>query len=302
METVLITGGNGLLGRHLCDKLPENGYRPAILSRKPVRSSGIECYRWDPDKGEIDMEALARTDYVIHLTGVNIGGGRWTRKRKKLIIDSRVKTGKFLFDKMKESGTQLKAFVSISGTGYYGSVTSEKIFAETDEAADDFLGNVCRQWEEMAFKFADKGIRTVIIRSAPVLTRSGGILGSMSVPVRLGIGSPIGTGKQYFPWIHAEDLCSIFIKAVGDVNMSGVFNTASPEHTTNRDFIRILAGVLKKPFWFPPIPVFLMKIIFGEMSEMLLTGSRISSDKIRSSGYVFKFPGLETALKNLLEG
>ncbi len=299
-QTVLITGGNGLIGRHLCEKLISKGYRAAILTRKHVQIKGVECFHWDPDSGEIEIEALTGADFIIHLSGVNIGGGRWTRKRKKLIIDSRVMAGKFIFDKMKESGKKPEAFISISGTGYYGSVTSEKVFTETDEPANDFLANVCLKWEKTASMFAGEGIRSVIIRSAPVLTSRGGILGSMSVPVRLGFGSPIGSGKQYFPWIHIEDLSSIFTMAIEDHNLNGVFNAASPGNITSMEFTRTLARVLKRPYWFPRIPSFFLKFIFGEMSGILLNGSRISAEKLMKSGYVFKFPELEPALINLL--
>lgn len=301
METVLITGGNGLIGRHLCGKLISKGYRAAILARKLVHIESVECFHWDPDSGEIDMAAIKGADYIIHLTGSNIGGGRWTKKRKKLIIDSRIIPGKFILEKTKECGKQLKAFISISGTGYYGSLTTEKVFSETDEAANDFLANVCRQWEEVAHMFAGEGVRSVVIRSAPVLTSRGGILGSMSVPVRLGLGSPVGSGQQYFPWIHVEDLCSIFALAVEDQNMRGVFNAVSPEDITNSEFTRTLARVLNKPFWFPCVPSLLLKVVLGEMSLMLLNGSRISSEKLSNYGYVFKFPGLEPALIDLLK-
>ena len=299
METVLVTGGSGLLGKQLCRKLMEKGYKPAILTRNPDYKSNITNYYWDPDKEEINNEAISSADYIIHLAGVNIGGKRWTKRRKRLIADSRILTGELLYNKIKESNRKLKAFISMSGTGYYGSITSDRIFSETDSHAEDFLGEVCRRWESTASRFEEIGIRSVRIRSAVVLTERGGVLSRMVLPVKFGIGSPIGSGKQYFPWIHVEDLCNIFIKAVEDTQMTGVYNAAAPDQRINKEFVRTLAKVLKKPFWFPPVPAILMKLLFGEMSVILLTGSRISSEKIKKAGYLFIYPVLEEALENL---
>ena len=300
METVLITGGSGLLGKHLCRKLMERGYKPAILTRRPDYKSNITNYYWDPDKEEINNDAISSADYIIHLAGVNIGEKRWTKKRKRIIMDSRILPAKFLFDKIKESGHKPRAFISISGVGYYGSITSDRIFSETDRHAEDFLGEVCRLWENTASRFEAIGMRTVRIRSAVVLTERGGVLARMALPVKFGIGSPIGSGKQYFPWIHVEDLCNIFIRAIEDTQMTGVYNAAAPDQRINKEFVRTLAKVLKKPLWFPPVPAILMKLLLGEMSVILLTGSRISSEKIKKAGYLFIFPELEDALKNLL--
>ncbi len=300
IETVLITGGSGLLGKYLCKRLIEKGYKPAILTRRPDPDSKIAAFRWDPDKKEIDNEAIMSADYIINLSGVNIGEKRWTKRRKRLIMDSRTLSAELLFDKIKESAHRPKAFVSISAAGYYGSVTSDRIFTEADGHAGDFLGKVCQKWEESVNRFESIGIRTVRIRSAAVLTEKGGILDSMVTPVKLGVGSAIGSGSQYFPWIHIDDLCNIFIKAIEVPGMTGAYNAVAPDQITNKEFVRTLAHVLKKPFWFPGIPAIMMKILFGELSLMLLTGSRISSEKIKNAGYAFKFPELEGALRDLL--
>lgn len=302
MATILISGGSGLIGRHLCKKLKEKGYNVAILSRtkQPNNNSDIQIYTWNLDKKEIEKKALETADYIIHLAGANIWDKRWTTKRKQLIIDSRVKTGQLIFDKIKENKHKLKAFISASAVGYYGAITSDKIFSETDPPADDFLGETCRQWEQSADRFEELGVRTVKIRTAPVLTKQGGALAKMITPVKMGIGSAIGNGKQYLPWIHINDLCGIYIKAIEDMQMNGAFNAVAPDHRVNEDFIRTLARVLKKPFWFPNIPAIAMKIIFGRMSEVVLKGSRVSSDKIRKAGYIFQFPDLENALTDLV--
>jgi len=301
MTTILISGGTGLVGRHLSKKLKEKGYNVTILSRtkKYNSNSDLTTYSWNPDKNEIEKEALETADYIIHLAGEDLWKKRWTTKRKQLIIDSRVKTGQLIFDKIKESKHKLKAFISASAVGYYGAITSDKIFGETDLPSNDFVGETCRQWEQSADRFEELGIRTVKIRTAPVLTKQGGVLAKMMTPVKMGIGSAVGNGRQYMPWIHIDDLCSIYIKAIEDIQMNGAYNAVAPDHRTNGDFMRTLAHVLKKPFWFPKVPAIAMKIIFGRKSDVVLKGSRVSSDKIRMAGYTFQFPTLESALTDL---
>ncbi len=300
MATVLITGGTGLIGEHLCKRLLERGYKVAILSRTSRNREQIATYIWDINKLEIDEEAIADADYIIHLSGINIGAKRWTTKRKQQIIDTRVNSGQLVFDEVRKQNKNLKAFISSSATGYYGAITSDKIFSEVDPPADDFLGQTCRAWEDVADKFMGIGIRTVKIRTGVVLTKKGGALSKMIIPVKTGLGSALGNGKQYLPWIHIEDLCGIYIKAIEDTQMIGAYNAVAPEHLTNKEFTQKLAYTLKKAFWFPNIPAFAMKLIFGKMSEILLQGSRVSAQKIQDRGYKFLFPGLESALKQLM--
>lgn len=300
MTTVLITGGTGLVGRHLCKRLQEKGYHVTILSRTRKKIKAISVYTWNVDKNEIEKKALDTADYIIHLAGTNIGDLRWTRSRKQLIIDSRVKTTDLIFNKIKEQNKNLKAFISASAIGYYGTITSDKIFKETDLPANDFLGDTCNRWEQIADKFKELKVRTVKIRTGVVLTENKGVLSKMIKPVKMGIGSAIGTGKQYIPWIHIDDLCGIYIKAIQDNKMKGAYNAVAPDYKTNKEFTKILASVFNKPFWFPNVPSIIIKLIFGKMSNILLKGSRISSDKIKITGYKFQFPTLESALNNLM--
>lgn len=300
MATILVTGGTGLVGRFLCKKLKDKGYSVAILGRTYQKNGVTPTYSWDIDKNEIEKEALEKADYIIHLAGVNISESKWTAKRKKLIIDSRVKSAQLIFEKLKENTNHVKAFISASAIGYYGTISTDKIFSETDPPANDFLGETCRQWEQSADRFEELGIRAVKIRTGVVLAKHGGALAKMITPVKLGVGSAIGSGLQYLPWIHIDDLCDIYIKAIEDTQMNGAYNAVAPEHKTNRDFTETLAHILKKPFWFPNIPTIVMKIIFGKMSTILLKGSRVSSEKIINAGYKFKFPNLEGALVNLI--
>ncbi|MGB8491373.1 MAG: TIGR01777 family oxidoreductase [Bacteroidales bacterium] len=301
METVLLTGGTGLIGRHLGRKLAETGYNVIILSTRTGESYEFPVYHWDPANGKIDREAISAADYIIHLAGAGLADKRWTVKRKKLLISSRVTGGELLLKAVNRCDCKVKAFISISGTNYYGSLTSDRIFLETDPPADDFLGEVCRLWEQNADRFESAGIRSVKLRAGVVLASRGGALGRMIMPVKYGAGAPIGSGDQYLSWIHIDDLCGIFMKAIGDTAMRGTYNAVAPAQVTNREFMLTLANVMKRPAILPAIPARLMKLLYGEMSVVLLTGSRISSDKIRASGYKFRYPELKTALEDLLK-
>lgn len=300
MKTILISGGSGLVGRHLSKKLKEKGYNVCILSRASGRVTNMSTISWDVDKKIIEKKAIETADFIIHLAGANIGDKRWTAKRRQLIIESRVKSGQLIFESLKENKNKLKAFISASAVGFYGTTTTDKIFSETDPPSNDFLGDTCLQWEQSADSFEKLGLRTVKIRTGVVLTKQGGALAKMTSPIKIGIGSALGNGRQFIPWIHIDDLCGIYIKAVEDTEMTGAYNAVAPDYKTNRDFTKTLARVLKKPFWFPDIPALLLKLIFGKMSEILLNGSRVSSEKIIKAGYSFKFINLESALLDLL--
>ncbi len=300
METILITGGTGVVGRHLSKSLLEKGYKVCILGRSEIKEPGITHYLWDPFRNIIDPEAVSAADYIIHLAGANMGEKRWTKKRKQELYDSRIKTGELILKNVKTAGKKLRAFISASATGYYGMITSGKIFSETDEAATDFTGELCRQWENVAESFGETGARTVTIRCGVVMTARGGALGRIKPLARAGLASAIGTGTQYFPWIHIDDLCGIYMKAVADAAMNGAYNAVAPEQITNREFMRAVARSLNKPFIAPAVPSFIMRLIFGEMAGMLLEGSRVSPEKIIRSGFDFRFKSVDAALKDLL--
>lgn len=287
MANILITGGTGLVGKHLCKALTERGHNINLLSRSSNNDLGINTYLWDIKRGQIDAEAVNKADYIIHLAGANIGQGRWTEKRKQEIIQSRTQSGELIFNALDPKNNQLKAFISSSATGYYGSSTTDKIFTEDHPPANDFLGLVCQKWEKTADAFQNIGIRTVKIRTAVVFTESGGALAKMSIPISMGVGSPVGSGQQYIPWIHLDDLVGIYLKAIEDNEMIGAYNAVAPEHLTNTELTQRIAKKLNKKLWLPNVPAFLLKLLLGEMSVIVLEGSRISSDKIRSTGYSF---------------
>lgn len=300
MEKVLITGGTGLIGSHLSKKLQENGYEVAILSRTKKIGSAIPTYMWDYNTSKIDKEAIDSVDFIIHLAGANISEKRWTTKRKQQILDSRVKSGELILNNIIEQKKEIKAFITASAIGYYGSITSDKIFVEEDNHFNDFIGNTCRLWEQSADKFQSIGIRTVKLRTGIVLTKKGGALAKMITPINYGIVALLGKGKQYLPWIHIDDLCDIYVKAIDNSKMKGAYNAVAPEHLSYKEFSKQLAIVFQKPSLNINIPSFIIKIIFGKMSEILLNGSRVSSNKLVKAGYNFKFPSIQNALTDLL--
>jgi len=299
MEKVLITGGTGLVGKHLCKVLSDRGYDIAVLSRSRHIPAEFPTYYWDIDKNEIDQKAINTCDHIIHLAGVNIGEKRWTPHRKQEILNSRIESTMLIFNHLNKQNTRLKTFISASAVGYYGSKTSEITHVETDLPEDSFLGDICKRWELGVDQFNTPAVRVVKIRTGIVLTKNGGALPKFRLPAKLGLGSAIGHGKQYLPWIHIEDLCKIYLNAIQNTKMNGPYNAVAPEHITNKEFARKIAKSLKRPFWFPNIPSKLIKLLFGEMSVMLLNGNRVSSEKIEAVGYKFKFPDIDSALKEL---
>tara|TARA_R110002050_G_scaffold11122_2_gene37836 strand:- start:38972 stop:39880 length:909 start_codon:yes stop_codon:yes gene_type:complete len=301
MPTVLVTGGTGLIGRHLCQRLKQSGFDVAVLSQVRYNKSEFPVFHWNWKNEEVDEMALRNSDYIVHLAGANIAGQHWTTERKKLIIDSRVKSTQFLQQKLKELNLGPKAFVSASAVGYYGAITTKNIYKETSQPENDFLGTVCQLWEKAASDVFDSRIRTVQIRTGVVLTSKDGAMDKMVLPIKMGVGAALGTGKQYMPWIHIDDLCDIYVKALNDVKMNGAFNAISPEHQTNKSFTKALAKTLGKPMWLPNIPSFILKIMFGEMADMLLYGSRVSSAKILDAGFEFQYPNLDRALADLMK-
>lgn len=292
MVKVLLTGGTGLIGTRLSALLKEKGYQVHILTRTPKKEGD---FGWDVQQNYIEEKALEGIDYIVHLAGAGIADKKWTLKRKQEIIDSRVKSAEFLLQKVKTLNIPIKAFISASGIGYYGAVTTEKIFAEKDPPYSDYISEVCQLWEKAAFKFETENIRTIAFRTGVVLSGKGGALSKMKTPVI----TPVGSGKQYLPWIHIDDLCDMYLFAIENSHISGVFNAVAPEHHQSKSFSKSLAKSLKRPFIPLPAPGFLMQLIFGELSVILLKGSRISSEKIESKGFTFRFPTLQNALKNL---
>lgn len=293
VETVLITGASGLVGRHLTVFLKEKGYRVLTLGRNP---DGEGAFGWDPENKYLDAEALYQTDHVVHLAGAGIGDKGWSALRKEEILNSRVQSGMLLYQKCVENGIHLQSFVTASAVGYYGDGES---FTENDPAGKGFLATVCEQWEQVADLFQQTGVRSVRVRTGIVLASDGGILPQMAMPVRMGLGTPFGSGKQIIPWIHIQDLCRIYWQAIRDSQWTGAYNAVAPASETNRAFTKALARLFHKPYWPIAVPALPLKWLLGERSELLLKGSRITSVKLPECNFHFRFETLENALKDL---
>lgn len=298
MKTVLITGGTGLVGSRLTEMLIGKGYRVLWLSRERNLHAGITTYQWDYRNNEIDNEALEQADVIIHLAGSNLGEGRWSDEKKREIVESRVRTAELLLERLKLIGRIPGAFISASATGYYGPGVDERIYTEEDVLSEsDFLSTTCRKWEDAAFSFNElPGIRTVILRTGFILSRDSEAFKKMVLPTRLGVGSPLSSGRQYLSWIHLDDICRLYISAIEDSTLQGVYNAVAPEYITNAGFMRTLAKVMKKPFFFPAVPAFVLRLVMGEAADMVLDGSRISSRKIQNAGYRFQYDTAEKAI------
>ncbi|CAL2103320.1 Cell division inhibitor [Tenacibaculum sp. 190130A14a] len=292
MVKVLITGGTGLIGKQLQQLLKKQNYEVVILTRSPQNKNE---FHWNITENYIDVKAFTGVTHIIHLAGAGIADKRWTTKRKKELINSRVQSANLLFEKIKELDIPLKGFISASGIGYYGAKTSDKIFTEDDQPENDFISKICVQWEKAASKFKEINIPVTILRTGVVLTKSGGALSKMNTPLFL---SALGNGKQYIPWIHVDDLCNLYLEAIRNTHFEGIFNAVAPEHQTNESFTNTLGTTIKKTVFPINAPSFVLKTALGEMAYILLKGSRVSSNKTTSL-YTFMYSDLSTALNNI---
>lgn len=298
---ILITGASGLIGHHLTEHLLHNGHKVAHLGRRKTRDARVKHFLWNIDKESIDVEAVQWAEAIIHLAGASVSDEKWTEKRKTKIIDSRVKSAELLSKTIQSEKNDVKVIVSASGVGWYGANTSDKIFKEEDSPASDFLGECCKQWETSA-DLAEKenNIRVVKLRIGVVLAKEGGALPKLAASVKYFVGSPLGSGKQWMPWIHIDDLCELFLKAITDKQMSGSYNSVSGEFITNKEFVKSIGQTIGRPVFLPAVPKFILKWVLGEMSVIVTEGSRVSNEKILKTGFVFKYNELAFALKNLL--
>jgi uncharacterized protein len=293
MKNILIVGGSGYVGKALTKKLQAIGYNVSLLTRKINKSINTPQYLWDWKQNNIDLDSINKTEVLVNLAGANVNGQRWNKKWKKEIYDSRVKATDFLFKIISQHPNKIKTFVSASATGYYGDVTSENIFHETDFPGKDFLAITCNDWEQAATKFSNLGIRTSIIRTGIIFSENSEAYRKISLPIRFGFGAAIGNGRQYFPWIHLDDLCGIYLKAISDNSMQGIFNSVAPQFITNAQVTKALANHFKNHIWLPNIPPIVIRILFGEIADSLLNGSRISSEKIIKFGFRFKYSRID---------
>ncbi|MEG1590801.1 TIGR01777 family oxidoreductase [Chryseobacterium sp.] len=298
-EVVLITGASGAIARELSKKI-EKDFAVRFLTRKKKAENEFE---WNLENNTIDERAFENLSHIIHLAGANISEKRWTEDRKKELISSRVDSAKLILNILKKKNLKLRSFISASGINFYGTKTTDKIFNENDAPGNDFLSEVVVVWEKAADEFKEQNLaeRVVKIRTAVVLSKNEGALAKMKTPIQFGIGSPLGSGKQYMPWIHIDDICRMYEFALKNPEVEGSYNASAPQHTTNENLTKLIAKVLNKPLLMPNVPSFILKLIFGELADALLEGSRASSEKIEKAGFEFQFPDLKMALEDLLK-
>lgn len=302
MANVLITGGTGMIGKALTNTLLNKGYTVTILTRKrPDNSSDqpITYAEWDIKNQKIDKEAISKADHIIHLAGANVGEKRWTKKRKKEIVDSRVKSGELLIRAMRETPNQIKSVITASGIGWYGPdpvIPNPNPFKEDAPSYNDFLAQTCLQWEQCLEPVAQMGKRLVRLRTGIVLSEKGGALDEFKKPLRFGLATILANGKQVVSWIAIEDLTELYLKAIEDSKMSGPYNAVAPQTVTNKQLVLQLAKANNGKFFIPfYVPSFVLKLVLGEMSIEVLKSATVSCDKILQTGFVYQYPTIKTA-------
>ena len=306
METVLITGGTGMVGKHLTRLLIQNGYRVCWLSRASgesvVDGHTVGIFRWNPESQVIDEKAIVSADHIVHLAGAGVADQRWTKKRKQEIHDSRTKSSALIVKALTEIPNSVQTVVSASAIGWYGPDRQEvpAPFTEDMPHYDDFLGNTCSAWEAGISPVAALHKRLVKLRIGIVLSNKGGAVAEFKKPLMAGIAPIFGSGKQIVSWIHVDDLCSLFLYAIQNKAITGVYNAVAPHPVSSRNLIVSLANSMNKP-WALRIPVFafLLRFILGEMSIEILKSATVSSNKIAATGFRFQYPVIDDALRNL---
>ena len=300
-KNVLITGGTGFVGKNLTNLLVSAGYSVSIVTRSvQVNTPDVSYYELNVSEKKIDKQAVLNADYIVHLAGENIAEKRWTTKRKAAIITSRVLPVELMFSILDKNDIKTKAFISASAVGIYGADNRDEICNEETPVADDFLGVTCQKWEQAADQIENLGIRTVKIRTGLVLGKNEGFLKNLVPVFKNRMGAALGSGKQYMPWIHIEDLCKMYLEAIENSELSGPYNAAINDGTTNKIFSQALSRIFSYSLWLPNVPAFLIRLGMGEMAKIVLTGKRISSDKISNTGFKFEFTDLKKALSNCI--
>lgn len=298
---ITMTGATGLIGRKLVKALRERGDGVTVLSRSPEKAGatlGVEAVRWDPSAGPAPVEALVHRDAVVHLAGEPVAQ-RWSDDAKRRIMESREAGTRNLVAGLREAGTLAPSvLVASSAVGYYGKHGSEPL-PESTPPGSDFLAGVCVAWERESSAATELGLRVVQIRTGVVLDKNGGALEKMLPPFKLGVGGPVAGGGQYLPWIHVDDLVSLYLKALDDPSWSGPYNGAAPEPVTNAAFSKALGRALHRPA-FAPVPAFAIKLLYGEMSEIVTEGQNAVPERPLAGGFTYKFADLDAALADSL--
>ncbi len=297
---VLISGGSGLIGKEISKQLIAKNHEVVWLSRHPGSNSlNIKEYHWDTDKGTMDKDALEGVDTIINMAGAPISE-RWTPAYKSEIIRSRVDSIRLLFTVIQKNKFPVKSFISASAVGYYPH-DYHREFTEDSPPGKDFLSLVCQKWEQEVKHFKSLDIRTARCRIGIVLSELGGALPEIAKPIKYGVGAPLGSGKQWMPWIHLKDVAGIFVFIAENENLSGVYNAVGPYNVTNAELTKATAFVLNKPLFLPKVPKFMLKLALGDMHQMVVNSNKASNKKISDAGFQYQHNQLESALEDLLK-
>lgn len=298
---VLVTGATGFVGKVIVRQLVEGGHEVNILTRNVANaalnlgSKNCHYFLWSDTKTLPPVEAFQNVDGVINLLGETIADKKWDDAQKKKIHDSRINGTARLVEAISTLDKKPKVFVSTSAVGIYGNRNAEEV-SENSALGNDFLAQVCKDWEAEAMKAKNFVARVAIIRVGVVLGKGGGALAKMVPIFKLGVGGPVGTGDQFMSWIHVEDLAAMYIEALKNDAVHGVHNGTAPYPATNRDFSKLLGKTLRRPA-FAPAPAFVMKLVFGEMSQILLEGQKVLPLRFKDQKFRYRYPTLEMALK-----
>jgi len=295
---ILITGGTGSIGKRLTDALLEKGYHVSHLSRKPGNDPQVKTFLWDVSDNKIDEQCIEGVDIVIHLAGAAIADGRWSDERKKEIIESRTKSIGLIYISIKSRPNKVSAVISAAAVGYYGD-RADELMTEESSVGNGFMPECCIAWEKAIDEGKTLGLRIVKFRTGVLLDKEGGALPQMAMPVKLFAGAAFGSGKQWIPWIHWQDAVNMYLLAISNINLTGVYNMAAPTPVTNKQLMKAIAHQLYRPLWPVNVPAFVFKLFLGEMSIIILGSTKVSAQKIQEDGFIFKYPELTEALKQI---
>ena len=302
---VLISGGTGLIGRALTRALVDRGDEVVILSRSPQRHAahlprGVQLLAWDGRTPTGWGEIVNTVDAVVNLAGANIAEGRWTAARKRVIRESRLHAGHALVEAIRDATSKPHVLIQASAVGYYGP-RGDEIVTEDTPPGSDFLAQLAVEWEASTREVEAWGIRRPIIRTGVVLSMEGGALPRMLPPFKLGLGGPLGSGRQWFPWIHMADEVGAILFLLDRKEAHGPYNLSAPNPVRNEEFTRALGEILHRPTLFR-VPAFALRLLFGEMATVLLEGQRAIPRRLLDEGYTFRYEDVRSALRALLEG
>jgi uncharacterized protein len=307
MAVVLISGGTGLIGTKLTTHLIERNYEVIILSRNNRNSSAnpkISYSFWDIKKQVIDAAVIQKADYIIHLAGAGVMDKKWTNEYKQTIRDSRTKSSALLIKSLHENEHKVKSFIAASAIGWYGAdaypLVHKNGFIETDPPAKSFLGETCIFWENSVDPITQMGIRLVKFRNGIVLSNEGGAFKEFKMPLNFGVAAILGDGKQVVSWIHIDDVCRMYIDAMENRDIQGVYNAVAPSPVTNKKLILVTAEKFRNKFFVPVhVPIFFLKLFMGKRSVEVLKSATVCDKKIKSTGFTFLYPTIESAVEQL---